>query len=117
MGTLIGRRFHVSCSIAGAWRLPHRHGWSWQSRFRRVRARRTSRRAVEEGRVSAGGSTAAALGAWAVFEDEARFAMPRTCTWSRRGHTSVVRVRGHRLGERARPSQQPRPSERWVWPP
>lgn len=34
--TLIGRRFHISCSIAGVWRLLHRHGWSWQSPARRA---------------------------------------------------------------------------------
>ncbi|GAA1122727.1 winged helix-turn-helix domain-containing protein [Streptomyces javensis] len=34
--TLIGRQFHVSCSIAGVWRLLHRHGWSWQSPARRA---------------------------------------------------------------------------------
>ncbi|WP_371674172.1 hypothetical protein [Streptomyces sp. NBC_00289] len=38
----------------------------------------------------------AALDAWLVFEDEAGFSMtpPTTRTWSRRGHTPVVRVRG-----------------------
>ncbi|MBZ6226344.1 transposase [Streptomyces olivaceus] len=38
----------------------------------------------------------AALGAWLVFEDEAGFSMtpPTTRTWSRRGHTPVIRVRG-----------------------
>jgi putative transposase len=46
--------------------------------------------------VAAGGRTAAALEAYIVFEDEAGFAMtpPRARTWSRRGHTPVVRVRG-----------------------
>ncbi|MDT0567031.1 winged helix-turn-helix domain-containing protein [Streptomyces sp. DSM 3412] len=29
--TLIGRQFEVRCSIAGVWRLLHRHGWSWPS--------------------------------------------------------------------------------------
>lgn len=40
--------------------------------------------------------TAAALDAWLVFEDEAGFSMtpPTTRTWSRRGHTPIVRVRG-----------------------
>ncbi|MEU6445089.1 winged helix-turn-helix domain-containing protein, partial [Streptomyces sp. NPDC047046] len=28
---LIDRQFQISCSIAGVWRLLHRHGWSWQS--------------------------------------------------------------------------------------
>ena len=39
---------------------------------------------------------AAALGAFVVFEDEAGFSMtpPSARTWSRRGHTPVVRVRG-----------------------
>ncbi|MBR7674320.1 transposase [Streptomyces daliensis] len=46
--------------------------------------------------MAAGGSTAAALGAFIVFEDEAGFAMtpPRARTWGRRGHTPVVRVPG-----------------------
>lgn len=34
--TLIGRQFQVSCSVAGVWRLLHRHGWSWQSPARRA---------------------------------------------------------------------------------
>ena len=33
---LIGRQFRISCSIAGVWRLLHRHGWSWQSPARRA---------------------------------------------------------------------------------
>jgi putative transposase len=51
---------------------------------------------VEEGRVAARGSTAAALGAWLVFENEAGFAMtpPTACPWGLRGHTPIVRVRG-----------------------
>ncbi len=46
--------------------------------------------------MAAGGSTAAALGAFIVFEDEAGFAMtpPHARTWGRRGQTPVVRVRG-----------------------
>lgn len=38
----------------------------------------------------------AALDAWLVFEDEARFSLtlPTTRTWSRRGQTPVVHVRG-----------------------
>jgi transposase len=46
--------------------------------------------------VAAGGSTAAALGAFIVFEDEAGFSMtpPTSRTWARRGHTPVIRVRG-----------------------
>ncbi|MDQ0596021.1 transposase [Streptomyces canus] len=46
--------------------------------------------------MAAGGSTAAALGAYIVFEGEAGFAMtpPHARTWSRRGRYPVVRVRG-----------------------
>ncbi len=46
--------------------------------------------------MAAGGSTAAALGAFIVFEDEAGFSMtpPTTRTWARPGHTPVIRVRG-----------------------
>ncbi|WP_422664397.1 IS630 family transposase [Streptomyces mirabilis] len=122
--TLIGRQFKVSCSIAGVWRLLHRHGWSWQSPARRALER--DEHAVElwkKGRVAAGGSTAAALDAWIVFEDEAGFAMtpPRARTWGRRGQTPVVRVRGrsrrrisvaamccYRPGERSRLIYRPR---------
>ncbi|MFI9776763.1 transposase [Streptomyces sp. NPDC051956] len=41
------------------------------------------------------GRTAAALDAWLVFEDEAGFSTtpPTARTWSRHGHTPVVRVR------------------------
>ncbi|MEU7622560.1 winged helix-turn-helix domain-containing protein [Streptomyces hygroscopicus] len=28
--TLIGRLFHVSCTVQGTWRLLKWHGWSWQ---------------------------------------------------------------------------------------
>ncbi len=73
--------------------------------------------------MTAGGRTAAALGAWIVFEDEAGFAMtpPRVRTWGRRGQTPVVRVRGrsrrrisiaalccYRSGERSRLIYRPR---------
>ncbi|TQE15434.1 IS630 family transposase [Streptomyces ipomoeae] len=42
------------------------------------------------------GRLAAARGAWLVFEDEAGFSMtpPHAKTWSQRGRTPVVRVRG-----------------------
>lgn len=47
-----------------------------------------------------GKSTAAARGAWLVFEDEAGQSMrsPRARTWGRVGHTPVVRVRGSGSG-------------------
>ncbi|WP_305965209.1 hypothetical protein [Streptomyces sp. IMTB 2501] len=46
--------------------------------------------------MAAGGTTAAAPGAYVVFEDEPGFSMtsPRARTWAWRGHTPVVRVRG-----------------------
>jgi transposase len=34
--TLIGRLFHVSYTVEGAWRLLRRHGWSWQQPARRA---------------------------------------------------------------------------------
>ncbi len=34
--TVIARRFRVTCSVAGVWRLLHRHGWSWQTPARRA---------------------------------------------------------------------------------
>ncbi|QCX82526.1 hypothetical protein C9F11_46760 (plasmid) [Streptomyces sp. YIM 121038] len=46
--------------------------------------------------MAAGGTIAATLGAYLVFEDEAGFAMTPSIarTWARRGHTPVVQVRG-----------------------
>ncbi len=69
------------------------------------------------------GRPAAARAAWLVFGDEAGFSMtpPRAKTWSRRGHTPVVKVRGrsrrrismaamtcYKAGERSRLSYRPR---------
>ncbi|MEV8034932.1 transposase [Streptomyces sp. NPDC086182] len=50
--------------------------------------------------MAAGKSTAAANGAWVVFEDEAGQSMtpPRARTWGRKGSTPVVRVRGRGSG-------------------
>lgn len=71
--------------------------------------------------------TVAALGAWFVFEDEAGFSMtpPTAHTWSRRGRTPVVRVRGrsrrrlsvaalacYKPGERSRLIYRPCPDAR-----
>jgi transposase len=55
---------------------------------------------VAEGRLAAGKSTAAALGAWIVFQDEAGQSLTplRSRTWGRRGCTPVVRVRGRGSG-------------------
>ena len=50
---------------------------------------------MEEGNLAAGKRTAAALGAWIVFEDETGQSLrpPRARTWGRRGITPVIRVR------------------------
>jgi transposase len=84
-------------------------------------------RCMGEGDLARGGRTAAALGAWLVFEDEAGFSMtpPTSRTWSRSGHTPVIRVRGrsrrrlsvaaltcYKLGERPRLIYRPAPDER-----
>lgn len=55
---------------------------------------------MKEGGLAAGKSTAAALGAWIVFQDEAGQSMtpPRARTWGRVGRTPVVRVRGRGSG-------------------
>ncbi|WP_421673667.1 IS630 family transposase [Streptomyces europaeiscabiei] len=99
--TVIGRLFHVSFTVEGTWRLLRRHGWSWQQPARRAIERDDD--AVElwkPGGVAAGKSTAAANGAWVVFEDEASQSMtpPRARTWGRRGSTPVIRVRGRGSG-------------------
>lgn len=49
-----------------------------------------------QGGVALRGRLAAVSGAWLVFEDEAGFSMtpPQAKTWSQRGRTPVVRVRG-----------------------
>jgi len=67
------------------------------------------------------------LDAWLVFEDEVGFSMtlPTTRTWSRRGHTPVVHVRGrsrrrlsvaalvcYKPGERSRLIYRPCPDAR-----
>jgi hypothetical protein len=51
---------------------------------------------MEEGDLAAGKRSAAALGAWIVFEDETGQSLrpPRSRTWGRRGITPVIRVRG-----------------------
>ncbi|WP_425428238.1 IS630 family transposase [Streptomyces roseoverticillatus] len=94
--TLIGRRFHKSFTLSGIAQMLRRHGWSNQVPARRALERDEDAIRMGEGDVAAGGSTAAALGAWIVFEDEAGFSMtpPTTRTWARRGHTPVIRVRG-----------------------
>lgn len=55
---------------------------------------------MEDGGLAAGKSTAAVLGAWIVFADEAGQSMtpPRAKSWGRVGCTPVVRVRGRGSG-------------------
>ncbi|HEY2267021.1 MAG TPA: transposase [Streptosporangiaceae bacterium] len=55
---------------------------------------------MEEGDLAAGKRTAAALGAWIVFEDEAGQSLrpPRARTWGRRGIPPVIRVRAAGTG-------------------
>ncbi len=55
---------------------------------------------MAEGDLAAGKRTAAALGAWIVFEDETGQSLrpPRSRTWGRRGITPVIRVRGSGSG-------------------
>jgi transposase len=50
--------------------------------------------------VAGRGKTAADLGAWICFEDEAGQGLrpPRATTWGQRGHTPVIRVRGGGTG-------------------
>ncbi|ATL64876.1 IS630 family transposase [Nocardia terpenica] len=77
--------------------------------------------------MAAGKTTAAALGAWLVFEDETGFSMtpPTARTWSPRGHTPTVIVRGrsrrrvsiaaltcHKPGRRSRLIYRPRRHDR-----
>ncbi|WP_438296234.1 IS630 family transposase [Streptomyces sp. HUAS TT7] len=94
--TLIGRRFHKSLSLSTIADMLHRHGWSCQVPARRALERDEHQIRLGEGDLADGGSAAAALGAYVVFEDEAAFSMtpPTTRTWSRRGNTPIVRVRG-----------------------
>lgn len=55
--------------------------------------------------VAVRGRLAAARGAWLVFEDEAGFSMtpPQAKTWSQRGRTPLVRVRGRSRRRRRAP--------------
>ncbi|WP_442818399.1 IS630 family transposase [Streptomyces sp. NBC_01237] len=94
--TVIGRRFHLTYTIQGVRKLLVRNGWSCQVPARRAMERDDDAVAVGQGGVALRGRLAAARGAWLVFEDEAGFSMtpPHAKTWSPRGRTPVVRVRG-----------------------
>ncbi|MGW4825722.1 IS630 family transposase [Streptomyces sp. NPDC004227] len=121
--TLIGRRFHKTMTLSGIAQMLRRHGFSHQVPARRAVERNGRCGRLGERRVAARGSTAAALGAWIVFEDEAGFSMtpPARRTWAKRGRIPVVRVRGrsqrrysiaaltcYKPGERSRLIYRPR---------
>ncbi|MGW0774757.1 IS630 family transposase [Streptomyces sp. NPDC002835] len=125
--TLIGRRFHKSYTVQGVAALLNRHGWSCQIPARRAVERDEAAVRLGKGDLAERGRTVAALDAWLVFEDEAGFSMtpPTTRTWSRRGRTPVVRVRGrsrrrlsvaalacYKAGERSRLIYRPCPDAR-----
>lgn len=61
----------------------------------RDRAGRERGGRLEEADLAKRGRTVAAFDTWLVFEDEAGFSMtpPTIRTWSRHGHTPVIRVR------------------------
>ncbi|MGW2890214.1 IS630 family transposase [Streptomyces griseoruber] len=94
--SVIGRRFHMAYTIQGVRKVLARNGWSWQVPARRAMERDDGVVRVGQGGVALRGRLAAARGAWLVFEDEAGFSMtpPHAKTWSQRGRTPVVRVRG-----------------------
>jgi hypothetical protein len=87
---LVAARFKVRCTIPGTWYLLRRRGWSCQLGARRAVERDDGAAGVrEKGDLAAGKRTAAALGAWIAFEDEAGQSLrpPRSRTWGRRGIT------------------------------
>jgi transposase len=95
--TVIGWRFHLTYTVQGVRKLLVRNGWSYQVPGPPGSGtRRRSRGRLDEGDLALRGRLAAARGAWLVFEDEAGFSMtpPQAKTWSQRGRTPVVRVRG-----------------------
>ncbi|AJC53571.1 IS630 family transposase [Streptomyces sp. 769] len=133
--TVIGRRFHLTCSVAAVWRLLHPTvgpgrpppDAPWNATRRQSNCGRRWGCPRLRGSVATGGNFAAALDAWIVFEDEAGFSMtpPRANTWGPRGQTPVVRVRGrswrrwsiaalccYKSGKRSRLTYQPRPYRR-----
>uniref|UniRef100_UPI003FD7995A IS630 family transposase n=1 Tax=Streptomyces luteireticuli TaxID=173858 RepID=UPI003FD7995A len=92
---VIRKEFGVGYTLAGADLLLHRIGWSVQMPARRAAERDEAKIAQwkdEQWPVIKG--TAADLGAWLCFEDEAGQGLrpPKGRTWGRKGHTPVVRV-------------------------
>ncbi|WP_309221645.1 winged helix-turn-helix domain-containing protein [Streptomyces sp. Act143] len=78
VNTVIGRRFHKSYILQGVRKLPIRHGFFLPDPDKTCcRTRRGPGHRLGEGDLAADGSTAAALDAWIVFEDESGFSMSR----------------------------------------
>ncbi|GGS69188.1 hypothetical protein GCM10010156_30180 [Planobispora rosea] len=95
--TVIGRMFHVGYTIEGVAKLL---GAAWLvlagAGTAGRRTRRDRDRGVEERGVAAGKTTAADLGAWICFADEAGQGLrpPKARTWAPRGARPVVHTRG-----------------------
>ncbi|MFI9549519.1 winged helix-turn-helix domain-containing protein [Streptomyces sp. NPDC052016] len=68
---LIADYLGASLSIRGVWELLRRHGWSSEACPTGSRTGRGGGGQLGEGDLAPGKATAAALGAWLVFEDEA----------------------------------------------
>ncbi|WP_434100380.1 IS630 family transposase [Streptomyces rochei] len=95
--TLIGRRFHKSMTLSAIAQMLHRHGFSHQT---------PARRAVERDEKAVAGWVKETWpqvetpwrrsGPGCASKTKPGFSMtpPTTRTWSRRGHTPVIRVRG-----------------------
>jgi hypothetical protein len=91
---VVRRRFGVDHTLAGLDLLLHRIGWSVQIPARKATEREDEDRRLEGRAVARHKRTAADLGAWICFEDEAGQGLrpPKGRTWGRRGHIPAVRV-------------------------
>ncbi|WP_436850890.1 IS630 family transposase [Streptomyces avermitilis] len=120
---LLARVTGVQLSVRGVWELLRCHGWSCRQPARRAVERNDAAVAGWIKDVAVGKATAAALGAWLVFEDEAAVSMTshRSRTWAPRGPTPTVRFNGgsrgritlaalacYKTGERSRLIYRPR---------
>jgi hypothetical protein len=98
---LIGREFHVSCSVSGATRAdaPARVHPA-DARAAGGRTRRGGGGRMKGDHVAGDKRARAATGGWICCEDEAgqRQRPSKGRTWGRRGRTPVVRVSGRGLG-------------------
>ncbi|MGW0601654.1 IS630 family transposase [Streptomyces sp. NPDC002776] len=92
---VVRRRFGVEYTLAGMDLLLHRIGWSVQVPSRKATERDEEKIAAwKDEQWPVNKKTAADLGAWLCFEDEAGQGLrpPKGRTWGRRGHTPLVRV-------------------------